>query len=169
MQDLKSGISHDTSVVEYDYNGATKYASCYTGMDKSFILAISADDGDVMSDSLKLILNVTAISVIIGLVAIAAVLLFIGKFISPITYVSAAVDELARLDFRVKDENKEARYVKLKDEIGNIMKWVMTLRGELTEVVTDLKMQSQSLFEQSDSLSESAANTMNNMKDMTKL
>ena len=165
VQDLKSGISHDTSVVEYDYNGATKYASCYTGMDKSFILAISADDGDVMSDSLKLILNVTAISVIIGLVAIAAVLLFIGKFISPITYVSAAVDELARLDFRVKDENKEAHYAKLKDEIGNIMKSVMTLRGKLTEVVADLKMQSQSLFEQSDSLSESAANTMNNMKD----
>lgn len=69
------------------------------------------------------------------------------------------------LDFRVKDENKEAHYAKLKDEIGNIMKSVMTLRGKLTEVVADLKMQSQSLFEQSDSLSESAANTMNNMKD----
>ena len=64
---------------------------------------------------------------------------------------SAAVDELARLDFRVKDENKEAHYAKLKDEIGNIMKSVMTLRGKLTEVVADLKMQSQSLFEQSDS------------------
>ena len=38
--DLKSGISHDTSVVEYDYNGAVKYASCYTGMDKSFIIVI---------------------------------------------------------------------------------------------------------------------------------
>ena len=65
----------------------------------------------------------------------------------------------------MKDEKKETHYAKLTDEIGNIMKSVITLRGELTVVVADLKMQSQSLFEQSDSLSESAANTMNNMKD----
>lgn len=165
VQDLKSGIVHDTAVVQYDYNGSTKYASCYTGADRSFILVISADDSDVMADSIKLILNVTAITVIIGLVAIAAVFLFIAKLISPLSYASGEVDELARLDFRVKDEKKEKRYAKLTDEVGNIMKSVITLRGELTSVVADLKTQSRALFEQSDSLSESAASTMNNMKD----
>lgn len=30
IQDLKSGIKHDTYVVEYDYNGSIKYAACYT-------------------------------------------------------------------------------------------------------------------------------------------
>lgn len=165
VQDLKSGVTHDTAVVQYDYNGAAKYASCYTGADRSFILVISADDSDVMADSVKLILNVTAISVIIGLIAIAAVFVFIAKFISPLTYASGAVDELARLDFRVKDMNREKRYARLTDEVGNIMKSVITLRSELTTVVADLKTQSKALFEQSDSLSESAANTMNNMKD----
>lgn len=165
VRDLKSGIVHDTSVVQYDYNGTVKYASCYTGSDRNFILVISADDSDVMADSAKLILNVTAISVIIGIVAIAVVFIFIEKLISPLTYASGAVDELARLDFRVKDMNREKRYTKLTDEVGNIMKSVIALRSELTTVVADLKTQSKALFEQSDSLSEAAANTMNNMKD----
>ncbi len=165
VQDLKSGIVHDTGVVEYDYNGAKKYAACYTSSDRSFILVISADDSDVMADSIKLIYNVVAISVIIGIVSILAVLLLIGKYMSPLAYVSKSVDELARLDFRVKDEKKEARFAGLKDEIGNIMNSVITLRGELTGVAVNLKAQSKKFFEKSDSLSESATTTMNNMRD----
>ena len=60
---------------------------------------------------------------------------------------------------------KEARFARLRDEAGNIMNAVLKLRGELTGVVADLKTQSKALFTQSDSLSESAANTMANMKD----
>ena len=45
------------------------------------------------------------------------------------------------------------------------MRAVLKLRGELTAVVTELKNQSGNLFEQSDSLSKSASDTMNNMKD----
>ena len=165
VQDLKSGIVHDTSVVQYEFNGSTKYASCYTGQNGSFILVISADDSEVMADSAKLITNVTAISVVIGLLAIAAVFFFIARMISPLGYAAGAVEKLATLDFRGDDEKKEARFAKLKDEAGNIMNAVLKLRGELTGVVADLKVQSKALFTQSDSLSESAANTMTNMKD----
>lgn len=165
IQDLKSGITHDTSVVEYDFNGSRKYASCYTDQNGRFILVVSADDSDVLRDSTYLILNVTAISVIIGIVAIAAVFVFISKITAPLTYASKSVEELAALDFRVKNEEKELRFAGRNDEAGNIMKAVVKLRGELTAVVTDLKVQSGSLFEQSDSLSKSASDTMNNMKD----
>ncbi len=165
VQDLKSGIVHDTSVVQYEFNGSTKYASCYTGQNGSFILVISADDSEVMADSVKLITNVMAISVVIGLLAIAAVFFFIARMISPLEYAAGAVEKLATLDFRGDDEKKEARFAKLKDEAGNIMNAVLKLRGELTGVVADLKVQSKALFTQSDSLSESAANTMTNMKD----
>lgn len=165
VQDLKSGIVHDTSVVQYEFNGSTKYASCYTGQNGSFILVISADDSEVMADSVKLITNVMAISVVIGLLAIVAVFFFIARMISPLEYAAGAVEKLATLDFRGDDEKKEARFAKLKDEAGNIMNAVLKLRGELTGVVADLKVQSKALFTQSDSLSESAANTMTNMKD----
>lgn len=165
VQDLKSGIVHDTSVVQYEFNGSTKYASCYTGQNGSFILVISADDSEVMADSVKLITNVMAISVVIGLLAIAAVFFFIARMISPLEYAAGAVEKLATLDFRGDDEKKEARFAKLKDEAGKIMNAVLKLRGELTGVVADLKVQSKALFTQSDSLSESAANTMTNMKD----
>lgn len=165
VQDLKAGVRHDTGVVQYVFNGSTKYASCYTGAAGSFILVVSADDSDVMADSYKLITDVTIITIIIGIIAIAAVAFFISRMISPLTYVAGSVDKLAELDFRASNDNKEQRYSKLKDEIGNIMNAVLKLRGELTGVVADLKVQSKTLFSQSDSLSESAANTMTNMKD----
>ena len=165
VKDLKSGIVHDTSVVQYNFNGSVKYASCYTGQNGNFILVISADDSEVMADSVKLIVNVTVISVVIGLLAIAAVFFFIVRMLSPLEYAAGAVEKLAALDFRENDVRKEARFARLRDEAGNIMHAVLKLRGELTGVVADLKTQSKALFTQSDSLSESAANTMTNMKD----
>lgn len=165
VKDLKSGIVHDTSVVQYNFNGSVKYASCYTGQNGNFILVISADDSEVMADSVKLIVNVTVISVVIGLLAIAAVFFFIVRMLSPLEYAAGAVEKLAALDFRENDVRKEARFARLRDEAGNIMNAVLKLRGELTGVVADLKTQSKALFTQSNSLSESAANTMANMKD----
>ena len=165
IQDLKSGIKHDTGVVEYDYNGSKKYAACYTDENGRFILVVSADDDDVLRDSASLIVNVTAISLIIGMAAIAVVFIFIRKIVAPLSYAANAVEELAALDFRVKNEQQERRFAGFKDEVGNIMRAVLKLRGELTAVVTDLKNQSGNLFEQSASLSKSASDTMNNMKD----
>jgi methyl-accepting chemotaxis protein len=165
IQDLKSGIKHDTGVVEYDYNGSIKYAACYTDGNGRFILVVSADDDDVLKDSASLIVKVTAISLIIGMAAIVVVFIFIRKIVAPLSYAANAVEELAALDFRVKNERQERRFAGLKDEVGNIMRAVLKLRGELTAVVTELKNQSGNLFEQSDSLSKSASDTMNNMKD----
>lgn len=165
IQDLKSGIKHDTGVVEYDYNGSIKYAACYTDENGRFILVVSADDDDVLKDSASLIVKVTAISLIIGMAAIVVVFIFIRKIVAPLSYAANAVEELAALDFRVKNEQQERRFAGLKDEVGNIMRAVLKLRGELTAVVTELKNQSGNLFEQSDSLSKSASDTMNNMKD----
>ena len=165
IQDLKSGIKHDTGVVEYDYNGSIKYAACYTDGNGRFILVVSADDDDVLKDSASLIVKVTAISLIIGMAAIVVVFIFIRKIVPPLSYAANAVEELAALDFRVKNERQERRFAGLKDEVGNIMRAVLKLRGELTAVVTELKNQSGNLFEQSDSLSKSASDTMNNMKD----
>ena len=165
IQDLKSGIKHDTYVVEYDYNGSIKYAACYTDENGRFILVVSADDDDVLRDSASLIVRVTAISLLIGMAAIVVVFIFIRKIVAPLSYATNAVEELAALDFRVKNEQQERRFAGLKDEVGNIMRAVLKLRGELTAVVTELKNQSGNLFEQSDSLSKSASDTMNNMKD----
>lgn len=165
IQDLKSGIKHDTGVVEYDYNGSIKYAACYTDENGRFILVVSADDNDVLKDSASLIVKVTAISLLIGMAAIVVVFIFIRKIVAPLSYAANAVEELAALDFRVKNEQQERRFAGLKDEVGNIMRAVLKLRGELTAVVTDLKNQSGNLFKQSDSLSKSASDTMNNMKD----
>lgn len=165
IQDLKSGIKHDTYVVEYDYNGSIKYAACYTDENGRFILVVSADNDDVLRDSTSLIVKVTAISLLIGMAAIVVVFIFIRKVVAPLSYAANAVEELAALDFRVKNEQQERRFAGLKDEVGNIMRAVLKLRGELTAVVTDLKNQSSNLFEQSDSLSKSASDTMNNMKD----
>lgn len=165
IQDLKSGIKHDTYVVEYDYNGSIKYAACYTDENGRFILVVSADDDDVLRDSASLIVKVTAISLLIGMAAIVVVFIFIRKIVAPLSYATNAVEELAALDFRVKNEQQERRFAGLKDEVGNIMRAVLKLRGELTAVVTELKNQSGNLFEQSDSLSKSASDTMNNMKD----
>lgn len=165
IQDLKSGIKHDTGVVEYDYNGSIKYAACYTDENGRFILVVSADDDDVLRDSASLIVKVTAISLLIGMAAIVVVFIFIRKIVAPLSYATNAVEELAALDFRVKNEQQERRFAGLRDEVGNIMRAVLKLRGELTAVVTELKNQSGNLFEQSDSLSKSASDTMNNMKD----
>ena len=110
IQDLKSGIKHDAGVVEYDYNGSIKYAACYTDGNGRFILVVSADDDDVLKDSASLIVKVTAISLIIGMAAIVVVFIFIRKIVAPLSYATNAVEELAALDFRVKNERQERRF-----------------------------------------------------------
>lgn len=165
VTDLKSGIVHDTHAVDYLYKGAVKYASCYTNSEGRFILVVSADKSDVMAPFDGIISSSTGIATVIGLVVIFAVFLIVSFMLAPLTYAVSSVESLSELDFAVADKDKESRYSRRKDEAGNILNAVVALRGKLTDVVMDLKNQSRVLFEQSDSLSESASGTMDNMKD----
>ena len=165
VTDLKSGIIHDTHTVDYVYGGAVKYASCYTNSEGRFILVVSADKDDVMSSFTDIISKSIGIAVGIGLVVICAVFFIVSSMFSPLTYAVSSVEALSELEFKVADEDKEKRYSRKKDEAGNILNAVVALRGKLTDVVLDLKKQSRVLFDQSESLSNSASGTMDNMKD----
>lgn len=165
VTDLKSGIIHDTHTVDYVYRGAVKYASCYTNSEGRFILVVSADKDDVMSSFTDIISKSTGIAVGIGLVVICAVFFIVSSMLAPLTYAVSSVEALSELEFKVADEDKEKRYSRKKDEAGNILNAVVTLRGKLTDVVLGLKKQSRVLFDQSESLSDSASGTMDNMKD----
>lgn len=165
VTDLKSGIIHDTHTVDYVYRRAVKYASCYTNSEGRFILVVSADKDDVMSSFTDIISKSIVIAVGIGLVVICAVFFIVSSMFAPLTYAVSSVEALSELEFKVADEDKEKRYSRKKDEAGNIINAVVTLRGKLTDVVLELKKQSRVLFDQSESLSDSASGTMDNMKD----
>ena len=72
VADLKAGKSHEIDVVEYKFNGSTKYAGSYVDDEKGFIFIITADKKELLSVIDKMRIQ----QGIIGLVGI-----FLGLFI----------------------------------------------------------------------------------------
>jgi methyl-accepting chemotaxis protein len=66
------------------------------------------------------------------------------------------------------DEEKERKYSRHKDEVGNIVQAVISLRGSLSGVTNGLKGQSDRLYKEAEKLSISAGDTMNNMREIEK-
>jgi methyl-accepting chemotaxis protein len=168
VEDLKSGITHDPDIIEYEFKGATKYAGYYMNDAGDFILVVSADKDDVMDSFTSIIYITLAFTLLFVIIAVAAVFVLISILMAPLNYAVESVGSLANLDFTTVDEEKERKYSRHKDEVGNIVQAVISLRGSLSGVTNSLKGQSDSLYKEAEKLSISAGDTMNNMREIEK-
>lgn len=168
VEDLQAGIVHEPGVIEYDYKGARKYAAHFTGGRQDFILVITVDESDVMAPFSTLVTIANGFNVSFGLTAVVVVFIIINIMLASLQFAVNSVGKLSELDFTQLDEQKEKKYLSRKDEIGDILRAVVALRGSLANVMGDLQKQGGSLFEEAEKLSASAQDTIASVHEIEK-
>ena len=155
VQQLQDGKKPGTTVVEYDFNGTTKY-SAYTILNNENILVLTADE----SEALAGITTVTGVAV--GIIAIVVLIAIIISFIMgrrlmrPLVKVSTIIEDVANgnieADFSVVKESN--------DEIGLIIEKMKELTQSLGSIVGKIRNSSDTMSSNSYELNDSSSQTL---------
>mgnify|MGYP001127499363 FL=1 len=155
VQQLQDGKKPGTTVVEYDFNGTTKY-SAYTILNNENILVLTADE----SEALAGITTVTGVAV--GIIAIVVFIAIIISFIMgrrlmrPLVKVSTIIEDVANgnieADFSVVKESN--------DEIGLIIEKMKELTQSLGSIVGKIRNSSDTMSSNSYELNDTSSQTL---------
>ena len=155
VQQLQDGKKPGTTVVEYDFNGTTKY-SAYTILNNENILVLTADE----SEALAGITTVTGVAV--GIIAIVVLIAIIISFIMgrrlmrPLVKVSTIIEDVANgnieADFSVLKESN--------DEIGLIIEKMKELTQSLGSIVGKIRNSSDTMSSNSYELNDTSSQTL---------
>lgn len=155
VQKLQDGKKPGTTVVEYDFNGTTKY-SAYTILNNENILVLTADE----SEALAGITTVTGVAV--GIIAIVVLIAIIISFIMgrrlmrPLVKVSTIIEDVANgnieADFSVVKESN--------DEIGLIIEKMKELTQSLGSIVGKIRNSSDTMSSNSYELNDTSSQTL---------
>lgn len=155
VQQLQDGKKPGTTVVEYDFNGTTKY-SAYTILNNENILVLTADE----SEALAGITTVTGVAV--GIIAIVVLIAIIISFIMgrrlmrPLVKVSTIIEDAANgnieADFSVVKESN--------DEIGLIIEKMKELTQSLGSIVGKIRNSSDTMSSNSYELNDTSSQTL---------
>ena len=138
------------AVVEYKFNGETKYASYYVPDDGSFILVISADESEVLASSKGILNRSVVIGIIISILAAILMTVMLVIILRPVQMMSDFINKMALLDFS-EDEAGEA-LAKRQDEFGVMARATVHLQKTLANVIAEIKGQSEILYSSSNSM-----------------
>ena len=155
VQQLQDGKKPGTTVVEYDFNGTTKY-SAYTILNNENILVLTADE----SEALAGITTVTGVAVeIIAIVVLIAIIIsFImgRRLMRPLVKVSTIIEDVANgnieADFSVVKESN--------DEIGLIIEKMKELTQSLGSIVGKIRNSSDTMSSNSYELNDTSSQTL---------
>lgn len=155
VKQLQDGKKPGTTVVEYDFNGTTKY-SAYTILNNENILVLTADE----SEALAGITTVTGVAV--GIIAIVVIIAIIISFIMgrrlmrPLVKVSTIIEDVANgnieADFSVVKESN--------DEIGLIIEKMKELTQSLGSIVGKIRNSSDTMSSNSYELNDTSSQTL---------
>lgn len=155
VQQLQDGKKPGMTVVEYDFNGTTKY-SAYTILNNENILVLTADE----SEALAGITTVTGVAV--GIIAIVVLIAIIISFIMgrrlmrPLVKVSTIIEDVANgnieADFSVVKESN--------DEIGLIIEKMKELTQSLGSIVGKIRNSSDTMSSNSYELNDTSSQTL---------
>ncbi|MCR4869565.1 MAG: methyl-accepting chemotaxis protein [Lachnospiraceae bacterium] len=138
------------AVVEYKFDGETKYASYYVPDDGSFILVISADESEVLASSKGILNRSVVIGIIISILAAILMTVMLIIILRPVQRMSDFINKMALLDFS-EDEAGEA-LAKRQDEFGVMARATVHLQKTLANVISEIKGQSEILYSSSNNM-----------------
>lgn len=168
VADLAVGITHESDVVEYEYGGVIKYAAYYMNDAGDYILVVSAGEDEMMAPFMTIVAASTGITVLLVILAAVVVLVVVTLMLSALKFSVESVEKLSELDFTQMDEAREKKYVDRKDEMGHILRAVVSLRGNLSVVTNELKNQSTNVFQEAETLSVSAEDITTSAQEIEK-
>lgn len=166
VEKLKAGNVPKPEVVEYEFKGAMKYAAYYVTEKGHCILVVSADKDDLMSAVHRVTLTGTVCTIFLVIIASIIGFLIVNKVVKPILEVTKIVSRLAHMDF--SEIEGQEKLTARNDETGQMSRAVAELRGQLVEVISELREQSEQLFEASDILNTNANETATTVDQVEK-
>lgn len=161
VADIAAGNEVENGVITYEFNGVMKHAAAYVNDSQDFILIVTADEDEVLHSLSSInarVWKILVFALILCIVLSTWLVLFITK---PILRVSHAVVALSEMDFTESDDANGLE--KRKDEIGVMVRALLTLRGELVSVVETIRASSMLLAQAAETLktdTEATSSTM---------
>ncbi len=145
VQQLQDGKKPGTTVVEYDFNGTTKY-SAYTILNNENILVLTADESEALA----------GIIAIVVLIAIIISFIMGRRLMRPLVKVSTIIEDVANgnieADFSVVKESN--------DEIGLIIEKMKELTQSLGSIVGKIRNSSDTMSSNSYELNDTSSQTL---------
>lgn len=155
VQQLQDGKKPGTTVVEYDFNGTTKY-SAYTILNNENILVLTADESEALAGITTVTGVAVGISAIVVLLAIIICFILGRRLMRPLVKVSTIIEEIANGDINadfgmVKETN---------DEIGLIIEKMKELTQSLGSIVGKIRNSSDTMSSNSYELNDTSSQTL---------
>ena len=155
VQQLQDGKKPGTAVVEYDFNGTTKY-SAYTILNNENILVLTADESEALAGITTVTGVAVGISAVVVLIAIIISFIMGRRLMRPLVKVSTIIEEIANGDINadfgmVKETN---------DEIGLIIEKMKELTQSLGNIVGKIRNSSDTMSANSYELNDTSSQTL---------
>lgn len=155
VNQLQDGTKPDTAVVEYVFNGTTKY-SAYTILNNENILVLTADESEALSGITTVTGAAVGISTVVVLLAVIICFLRVRRLMRPLVKVSTIIEEIANGDINadfgmVKESN---------DEIGLIIEKMKELTQSLGNIVGRIRNSSDTMSANSYELNDTSSQTL---------
>lgn len=155
VQQIQDGKKPGTAVVEYDFNGTTKY-SAYTILNNENILVLTADESEALAGITTVTGVAVGISAIVVLLAIIICFILGRRLMRPLVKVSTIIEEIANGDINadfgmVKETN---------DEIGLIIEKMKELTQSLGNIVGKIRNSSDTMSANSYELNDTSSQTL---------
>lgn len=155
VQQLQDGKKPGTTVVEYDFNGTTKY-SAYTILNNENILVLTADESEALAGITTVTGVAVGISAIVVLIAIIISFIMGRRLMRPLVKVSTIIEDVANgnieADFSVVKESN--------DEIGLIIEKMKELTQSLGSIVGKIRNSSDTMSSNSYELNDTSSQTL---------
>lgn len=163
VQQLQDGKKPSTAVVEYDFNGTTKY-SAYTILNNENILVLTADESEALAGITTVTGVAVGISAIVVLLAIIICFILGRRLMRPLVKVSTIIEEIANGDINadfgmVKETN---------DEIGLIIEKMKELTQSLGNIVGKIRNSSDTMSANSYELNDTSSQTLDANNEISK-
>ena len=153
VADLEAGKEQQDGMAIYEFRGAEKYAAYYVTSNKAAILVITADRGDILSAKDAIYARAGGAAIIIFIVLGIISFLIASKMTRPIVEITNVIKRFSSLNFA--ESPTTIRISKRKDETGQIG----DLREKLVTIVSQIKSQSELLYNASTELDTNASHT----------
>ena len=164
VADLEAGKEQQDGMAIYEFRGAEKYAAYYVTSNKAAILVITADRGDILSAKDAIYARAGGAAIIIFIVLGIISFLIASKMTRPIVEITNVIKRFSSLNFA--ESPTTIRISKRKDETGQMARAIGDLREKLVTIVSQIKSQSELLYNASTELDTNASHTTSTVGDV---
>lgn len=152
---LKSENRPQPEVVQYNFNGETKYAGIYVGKSKDFILVVNANKKQALSGTTSVVTSTVKGSIFAVVLCLIAAIFVTRKIVAPIISATDTVEKLGNLDFS-EGVSSDKKMLNRKDEVGVMLRSITELKNIIVKVMAEIRAYSESLGEAAEALKNSA-------------